>query len=316
MTSAAAEPLNRTTKRLHRILELTTFLASHSGVSISDVCERFGVTRRVLLEDLDILFMCGLPPYTPSELFEVVIDDDAVFLNGADALARPLGLARFEAVRLLTAARLAHEIPDIEETQLLSSAIDKLTSALGEAPVETSVSRGSQADSNIAALRGAVVDGHVVQIEYLTQSRDTMSERDVEPLRLFETDGHWYLSAYCRRAAAGRTFRIDRIRRVSVRDEVFSRDCDDEGFGYSAGADDLRARIRLAPGAGWVSARYPVEDVEVCDDGTSVVEIAASADTFLVRLVISLGGDAEVIDPPWLADAVRERACGLLDRYR
>ncbi|MDH4309185.1 MAG: WYL domain-containing protein, partial [Acidimicrobiia bacterium] len=54
---------SRTAARLNRILAMLPWVIAHPGASVPDVCDRFGYTRRQLLEDLDLVFVCGLPGY-------------------------------------------------------------------------------------------------------------------------------------------------------------------------------------------------------------------------------------------------------------
>lgn len=306
--------LTKTEARLQRILEITPFVTANPGIGVDEVCERFDVDRDTLVADLELLFMCGLPPYSPSDLFEVEIEDDQIWLTGAESLSTRFGMARHEAARLLTAGELAAELPGVGRIEELETGIAKLHDALGDAPVAVSTASGD--DARLAGLRAALVDRRRVHIEYWTYARDEVSSRVVEPGRLFTTDGNWYLSAYCLSADAPRTFRVDRIRSLEVLDTHFDpRDDRSRGI-YEAAPEDLRAVVRLARGSGWVTERYPVESVDELDSGETQVVIAASAEAFLIRLVISLGGDAEVVDPPWLRDAVRARACELLRRSR
>ena len=49
-------------ERLQRLLALIPWVASHDGPTVEEVCSRFGCTQAELVDDLDLLFMCGLHP--------------------------------------------------------------------------------------------------------------------------------------------------------------------------------------------------------------------------------------------------------------
>ena len=68
------------------------WIAGQDGPRLDEVCERFGMTRKQLLDDLQIIPLVGLPPYTPDTLIEVTIEGDRVWLRFADVFARPLRL--------------------------------------------------------------------------------------------------------------------------------------------------------------------------------------------------------------------------------
>ncbi len=60
-------------------------------------------------------------------------------------------------------------------------------------------------------LQRALDEGRALRLRYYTATRDETTERVVDPLRVFELDGHSYLEAWCRSAEGMRVFRVDRI---------------------------------------------------------------------------------------------------------
>ena len=302
----------RTIARLRRILSVVPFLANHPGIATDEVCAHFGIDRRTLLDDLNLIWLCGLPPYSPNDLFEVDIDDDTVLLRGVDPLARPRGLRRLDAVRLLASGKAALALPGMDDATL-RSAVVKLEAALGEEAVEIDIEAGD--DDRVLRLKGAVAERAVVRMTYWSYGRDVESERTVEPLDLFVADGHWYLEGFCRGAGANRTFRVDRIRDLEVLPEPFARRGPVRRLGYTPGDDDLHAVIVLGPGARWAAEHYPLEARNDLGDGRTEVEIAAPSASFLVRLLLRLGEHAAVVSPPWLAGAVADLAGAVLDLY-
>src|SRR5262249_58769084 len=65
--SSTVPPVNAE-DRLRRILALVPWVAAHDGPTLVEVGERFGLKEDELIADLDLLFMCGLHPYTPDML--------------------------------------------------------------------------------------------------------------------------------------------------------------------------------------------------------------------------------------------------------
>ena len=89
------------------------------------------------------------------------------------------------------------------------------------APTETDAVRVVPADPApaLGLVRQALDETRRIWIRYYTASRDAVTERTVDPLRLLVTDGHSYLEAYCHLAGAIRHFRVDRIEEVRLLDE-------------------------------------------------------------------------------------------------
>ena len=165
----------------------------------------------------------------------------------------------------------------------------------------------------------ALADNRRVHLTYFVPARDETTERDVDPVRLLMVDGLWYLEGWCYRAEEVRLFRVDRIEGLTVLDvateprRVPERDLR-EGL-FQPSPEDTVVTLELDPGARWVVDYYPVEDVQELASGQLLVRLRASDDRWLRTLVLRLGGEGRVLDPPALADAVRERAEAALEAY-
>ena len=84
-----SDAYGRLGNRLRRILIVLPYVIQNPGVTVGDLVHRFGANRLDVLEDLNMIAMCGLPGYTPLELIEVSIgDDDTVLVGMADPVRR------------------------------------------------------------------------------------------------------------------------------------------------------------------------------------------------------------------------------------
>ena len=68
-------------ERLKRLLALLPWLAAHPGSTIAEISERFGLSPQQLEDDLAVVWMVGVPPYTPDQLIDVEFDGDRVSVN-------------------------------------------------------------------------------------------------------------------------------------------------------------------------------------------------------------------------------------------
>ena len=91
--------------RLQRLLAVVPWVAARDGPRLDDVCTRFDCREDELVDDLQMLFLCGLHPYTPDMLIDVDIADGRVWIRYADYFARPLKLTPAEGLALLAAGR-------------------------------------------------------------------------------------------------------------------------------------------------------------------------------------------------------------------
>ncbi|MDQ4027963.1 MAG: hypothetical protein M3214_07955, partial [Actinomycetota bacterium] len=81
MTEQAYGRLGR---RLRRILVMLPYAIRHPGISVDDLSRKFSVRRQELIDDLNLVFLCGLPGYGPGDLIDVTLDEDHVYVRMAD----------------------------------------------------------------------------------------------------------------------------------------------------------------------------------------------------------------------------------------
>lgn len=334
--SQPSDAARRSLGRLERILLLVPYCVAHPGVSISELAERLGAPEKEILEDLNLLFVCGLPDYTPADLIEVFIEEDQVFIRMADYFARPLRLTRTEAIPLYLKAQALVNLlqgttdgSGLTELEPLRSAIEKLGKTLlpqeggvAELTKRIKVQLESGEAQWLGALRESVTERRAVELEYYTYSRDALTRRRVDPHLVFASFGHWYVSGYCHLAEDKRMFRLDRIKSLELTDEHF--DAPDDGSAelpppliYVPGPDDVKVRLRVTPAiAQWLAEYLPVDSAKDLRGGRKELVFRTSAFEWLEKLLMRVGADVEVVEPVELADRLREAAKRILALYQ
>ncbi|MGH9139030.1 MAG: helix-turn-helix transcriptional regulator, partial [Acidimicrobiales bacterium] len=214
----AARPTAAT--RLRRLLAIIPWLATRTKAgtapTVTEVCERFGITRRDLEADLELLLYVGVPPYTPDQLFEISIEGDHVLARLTPSLDRPLRLTPEEGLALVVAGAALTAVPGAETGGPLPRAIAKVARLLGIDPDEAvDVELGPAAEPTLALLRQAVAARQQVEIDYYAFGRDERTQRTVDPWHVVNEAGAWYLLGYDHLRGQRRSFRVDRM--VSAR---------------------------------------------------------------------------------------------------
>jgi proteasome accessory factor C len=302
--------------RLRRVLALVPYVLAHPGVTVAELAERFEVSEDELERDLELLPLCGLPPYTADRLIDVWLVDGTVEIRLAEYFERPLRLTPGEGLALLAAGRALLSVPGSETRGPLATALDKLEDALG-ARGRLAVDVGGA--DHLEALQDALEASEQVEIDYYSFARDETT-RVVDPWRVFHAFGAWYLAAWCHRAGAERLFRVDRVRAVRPTGEHFDaadHAADDPVDAvFRARPDDPRVTLRLTQEAEWVVESYPHESAERRADGTWELVLAVSEPAWLERLLLALGPAARVVDPRDAESVAPAAAARLLARYR
>lgn len=309
--------------RVRRVLAIVPWIVANQGIALSEVAARFDIPERELTADLEVVWMVGLPPYTPDSLVEVVIEDGRVWIHYADFFQRPLRLTPAQGLALLASADALLGVPGTDPDGPLARALAKLARTLGvEADVAVDVELGAAEAEHLDRLRMAVEQRREVALSYYSYGRDADTLRDVAPWRIFADGGAWYLHAWCQQAGGERIFRLDRVAGVEVLDRPRSREPegdDDPVATFQPQPGDPRVTLDLAPEAAWVSQHYPVEQVEVRPDGSQRVTLAVAAPAWLDRLLLRLGPEVQVVEADGVDDADQrqaEAARRVLHRYR
>lgn len=315
------------TARLSRLLTLVPWLANRPGIDVDEAAAGLGITPEQLQADLDLIYLCGYGQM-PDELIEVDSAGGRIVVRNAETIDRPLRLGVDEAVTLLVGLRALAEVPGLTESDAVERALAKLEEATGgvagaatDAASRVAVSISDAASAvMLTRARDAVERGRRVHLRYLVPSRDETTERDVDPMRVVNLDGHWYLEGWCHRARDTRLFRMDRVEDLTVLDidgtpppDARQRDLDLGAF--QPGVDDPRVTMALAPGARWVADYYPVETVAERPDGGLDVSLRTGDTEWLRRLALRLGGLGRVVEPATLADEVARASAAALTAY-
>jgi proteasome accessory factor C len=287
-------------ERLSRLLAIVPWVVAQDGPTIDEVCEKFAISEAELLADLNLLFMCGVYPYTPDALIEVDIDRGRVWVRFADWFRRPLRLTPLEGLALVAAARAMLGVPGSPTSggrEALASAVAKLEMVLGAGGEEgVEVELGAASAEVLGTLQSSCRERRKVMVDYYSFGRDEAGERVVHPWRVFSSGGHWYLAAWCEKAQDKRLFRVDRVRSATSLEEGFEMPA---SLGpvpvYDPKPDDPLIVLDLAPGAQWIAERYPNEGVIDRGDGNVRVRIRVSSKAWLERLLLRAGPEATVV---------------------
>lgn len=313
-----------TSERLARLLALVTYLSEHDDVPVAELAEHFAVSRAQILRDIDTLWVSGTPGYQPDDLLDFssdAYDAQRIALTNARGMDRPLRLGTTEAVSLVVALRAMQSLPGLADTPALTTALAKLTAAVGDAAagaekvsLEPRTEPLAQRVAEHAAIvREAMRTGTRLRLTYVSAADETTT-RLVDPLELTSDGDYSYLRAWCLRADAVRHFRLDRFLDLVPDGEAQPHPEAGEA-GTSLRPEDaaLRVTLTLTPRSRWVAERY---GGTVTAEGESLeVELDVASTAWLTQLVLDLGADVLALQPDTLARDIAARATRALAAY-
>ena len=324
-----ARPTKR--DRLARLTRVVSLLRAHpDGMAIKDIAKRIDVSVRTVYRDLNAI---------EGEIGIAVWSDDRRWGLAADEFLPPLKLTLDEAMAVVLSARLMVRYADKYDPDL-ASAFEKLgqvlPAALGEHVARTldvlSLHPTDERFSrHVHLLTKAWAERRIVSLDYEPARYgpgSTPRSARVRPYLIepsLQTHA-LYLVGFDETRDAIRTFKIERIRDVSLTPESFDppepgmvEGMFERAWDIIADQEPVEIVLRFSPD---VAARvqearwHPSQRVEVEADG-SLVWRATVAGTIEIRLwVLSWGADVEVLAPAALRDDVAATAERALARYR
>ncbi len=309
--------------QLKRMLQLVPFLVHNQGLHIQDVAARFGVTSDELETDLRILICSGLPEGYPDDLLDIHWEEGHVYITQDLDLTRPVRFTVDEACALLTGLETLNGLPELAEGGALESVTLKLMAAAGQEGMRAASLAGPEVGPSDSAVldvvRVAIRDRSQLRLVYFSPQRDQVSERDVDPLRLYSLDNTWYFEAYCHSAQGLRNFRLDRVQEIAPNGEPASTHArPEEGFPaklFTPNDDDTTVLVQLTRQGAGLADDYYAERVAPLPDGGLVAEIRFGSTTWLPMFVAQHGGAARILEPLDLAAAARSWIEAALARY-
>ncbi|EUA44405.1 protein pafC [Mycobacterium xenopi 3993] len=94
-----------------RLLNMVPYFQANPRVTRAKAAADLGVTVKQLEEDINQLWLCGLPGYGPGDLIDFEFSGDTIEVTFSAGIDRPLQLTSPEATGLLVALRALADVP-------------------------------------------------------------------------------------------------------------------------------------------------------------------------------------------------------------
>lgn len=318
--------------KVARALDLVAYVSANQDlaggrVPLDELGREFDLTQPQLAGILNQLMVCGIPGGMHHELLDVIIDQDGVRIENAEAFAEPMNLSVSEVSAVLIGLEALAAAPTGTLRPEASRAVQALISRLkalrpGEFQdfdrILAVTLASSGADPRAEAIGDAIASGGCLDLVYA--GSHGLTTRRVEPVQLVDRDNHVYLRAWCRLREGARVFRLDRI--VSAvpvpAEHAAERGTSQEhvtaALSIPVVPENTQYEVDLLFTGPWaeraedyrpVRLGAPKGDLSTVDGVSSVVARCAIAQvSYLVSLVAGSAGRVTVLAPEPLCDAV------------
>ena len=278
-----------------RLLGILHYLLAHGRTPARVLAQRFEVTERTILRDMDDLSEFGVPVYA--------IQGQGGGWEIDRRYVLPAGLLQEQEQSQILAA--------LEASQADAGLLDKLRAHFKGSQKadhwllvdQTTWHQSPHLSRDFDLLKQAILERHLVTFRYCS-NQGSWSQRQVEPARLVLKHYRWYLYAWCRERQAFRYFKLSRMQDLQVLAQGFDSDYSHLDLPQIKSESDLRP----------VSLRFDDQVAyRVYDDfaglavkdgqGGLLVQTQLPINQDLVAYLLSYGPHVQVLAPQSLAQA-------------
>jgi len=282
---------------------MITLVQSGDNWGPKQLAQHFNISETRIYQDIKVLGAAGVPIAYGGKGYQI---DESFFLPA-------LNLTPEEVLMLLFPEHRPHSkaARDRLRAKLVACLPPAMRGMLKESLERTHIKpeATTQRDETFELIHKAVAGQRRTVIDYRSLEAGDYEERAIDPLGLAYRNHAWYVIASCRKSGEIRTFKLNRIRRVSPTELPFRYP---EGFSIK---EHLAGRwgifegekedviIRFSPlAARLVQDKPPVKDGSFMEmsDGSAIFRAQVKGVQEIVWWVMKYGDQAEVIQPAHL----------------
>ena len=296
--------------RALRTMDLIPYILENPGVSITKLAKQFSVTEKQIESDLQLVFMCGLPGYTPYELIDLIFEDGVVSIIDPQVLDKPRRFTKSELVVIALGLQLLGELSTSDSARL--SKIKLLSNKITQLGGSNSIifAPSSSKSPFVEVISKAITNKKSLTMQYQSLVKDEVSIRTVFPHNLYFMNGNLYLSAMDLAAKADRVFKVELIKTCKVGDDISSEVVNDNNLTLEVVLDVQKTyKNFIERNSSIITA---VEEQK----NYFRVHLKLSSLEWLKRSILSNSPGIKVISPSLLAQEVAALATSLLASYQ
>ena len=295
--------------RALRSMDLIPYVLENPGVSIAELSTRFSVTQAQIESDLQLVFMCGLPGYTPYELIDVAFEDGVVSVIDPQVLDKPRKFSSNEIVVIALGLKLLIDINQTNPTALIK--LKQLSEKIAKLGSNKSILMSGDVSKvpYFEVISKAIAEQRILNLQYQSLIKDQITQRIVLPEKLYFLNGRLYLSALDIEIDSDRVFKVDLIKECNVGEQMIAKKVVESSIETTVILDvQKQNRNFIERNSSIITAMQ--------ENGDSTrVHLQVSNLEWIKLTVLSNAPDVTVVSPELLATAIKQSARDLLALY-
>lgn len=300
--------------QISRLFEIVYILLDKKIVTAKELSEHFEVSVRTIYRDIDVLSASGIPIYTSKGKGGGISLVDNFVLNKSVLSDREqkeilMSLQSLNAMKFL----------DIEPV------LKKMTAVFSNETIDWIDVDFSEWGSNDSekekfnTIKTAIFDNKVISFDYFN-SNGQKSLRNIEPAKIVFKGQGWYVYGFCRFKNEFRIFKITRIKNLNILEETFVRrdaltnSLNNVNKSYKEKMIKLNLKIdeRMAYR---VYDEFEEENILKNSDGSFNITVIMPEGDWIFGYIMSYGEYAEVIEPQYIRDTIKQKFEEGLKKY-
>ena len=296
--------------RALRTMDLIPYILENPGVPIAKLAKQFSVSEKQIESDLQLVFMCGLPGYTPYELIDLIFEDGVVSIIDPQVLDKPRRFTKSELVVITLGLQLLGELSASDSSRLskIQQLSNKIIKLGGSKSVVFAPSRSKS--PFVEVISKAIKNKKSLTMQYQSLVKDEISQRSIFPHNLYFMNGNLYLSALDITAKSDRVFKVELIKACESGNESIGEIINEESLTSEVILDVQKTHKNF------IERNSSI--ITAIDDQTNSfrVHLKLSNLEWLKRSILSNSPGIKVISPSLLAQEVSQLATALLASYQ
>ena len=306
---------------MNRIDRLTAIILLLQGGrrTANEIARRFEVSKRTVFRDIEALCEMGVPIVTES-------GTHGGYTLMPDYSLAPLQLTMREALLLRLALSSVSQLADTPFKQERESLLAKMQALIPPRhqqdtehlmqTIHLDVPERNYAVPFIELLLESTGTGQWLRISY--RSARQASQQTILPRRLYSASGFWYCEAYSLERREERTYRVDRFVEVRVTQppEYLESPRPELAYGHPS-YPEVRIQLTARGVLMMERDRHLGDAIQPHGEegGLLCFRCPPTEYDWLVRTLLNLGSEAEVLAPDSLRLLVRQAALDIARRY-
>jgi predicted DNA-binding transcriptional regulator YafY len=305
-------------ERLIRLLKIINLIQAFPGIKAKELSEKCETSERNIYRDLDILSQSSVPLMNEGHgkgykfhgnFKQFPLDWENDEYKAFTLLPVLLG-EKYKTKALMSAYEkvMATHVAELAERKSLLSNLSRV--------IQSGKPTAFNTEKDLLPLISeAVLATQTIEAIYHTQSRNTTTKRKIDPYFLMPRNDRLYIIGYDHKSNEIRTFRLSRFQNISILNQRFTKDeINLENYlqhtwSIIRGEERIHFKIKFTRDV----ARYVNEEefnvlpkLTSLEDGSLLFEVTVNDDREFLRWLMQYGPDAEIIEPKYYRNKMKE----------